>query len=450
MRKYLLVLGILFFISPLFAAYNRLGIPDSSEIRESMEETWLQAPLSVLRRYTPELRYGDSGGKFQIQFEEDETTFTISVAPEARINIAVQSDTDSYLEEHTIYPKDACGSWVMIKNKKTEKPMVIRYYFLKDSDVYIQFTPKGKVAFVDLVIFGNYAARGVPTGVPFDKFYTASFEDVIKFTENKIPWDYVLCDTDMYHSIKQMCAVIREHIPDIKSIPDAMYDENNKLVHISTGKEFEIMEDDGRLSLSSAGFVKWIGDGLIEPLTGGMLKRDPLLNSTVTVKDNGHQGVLSEQFNLYFSLDWIRNLASAIISVYTGVTHFSNMSGVDVTINPFASTYTENGIENIVTFLENTGYSVTVLKSLLYVLASTEPGTFYLGAIRETDKTVSPEIKVFNECVAFFPYFEDDGGFACGVFMNGREISLKDFCFYHKDDFVYLTKVKASDNFFPF
>lgn len=451
MKKNVLIFGILLFISPLFAAYNKLGIPDSSEIRESIEETWLTAPLSVLRTYTPEIRYGDTGEPFQISLEEQDSTFLISVAPEATMKLSVYSDTNIYAEEHTVYPKDACGSWVVIKDKKTEKPLLIRYYFLKDSDVYIQFSPKGKVAFVDLIIFGNYAARGVPTGVPFDIFYTASFDDVMKYTKNKIPWDYVLYDTSMYHSVKQMCAVIRERIPHINFVPDAMYDENNKLVHISTGKEFDESEiDDEKLSLSSAGFVKWIGDGLIEPLTGGMLKREPLLQETVTVRETGRQGVLSQQYSLFFGLDWIRNLASAIISVYTGITYMSNQSGVDVTINPFASAYTEKGISNIVTFIENTGYSVPVLKSLLYVLAATEPGTFYLGAIRSTDRSVSPEIKTFNDCVAFFPYFKDDGGFTCAVFMNGREISLEDFCLLYNEDFVYLTKVKASEKFFPY
>ena len=204
-----------------------------------------------------------------------------------------------------------------------------------------------------------------------------------------------------------------------------------------------------KLSLSSAGFVKWIADGLVEPIAGGRLKREPLLRETVQVKENGHQGVLSQKYNLFFSLDWIRNLASAVMSVYSGKTYLFNQSGVDVTINPFASTITDFNVANIVTFIENTGYSVSVLRSMMYVLAATEPGTLYFGAIRGTDRTVSPEIKAFNECVAFFPYFQDDGGFYCEVFMNGREMTLEDFCLYYQDDFVYLTRVKSSEQFFP-
>ena len=90
-----------------------------------------------------------------------------------------------------------------------------------------------------------------------------------------------------------------------------------------------------------------------------------------------------------------------------------------------------------------------MLKSLLYVLSATEPNTFYFGAIRGTNKAVTPEVKAFNECVAFFPYFLSDGAFECAVFLNGKEISLEQFIMLYEDDFVYLTRVKADRQFYP-
>ncbi len=481
MKKNLVLFTTLVFLAiPLSASYNKLGIPDSSEIRSGLEEKWFTPTLSQLRQNAPEIKNNDNGDKFQIRLEENESTFNVFVAPHAEINVTVYSDTGYQVEKQDFYPGDACGSWVLIRDKKTGKPLRIRYYFLKNSEVFVQFTPSGKIALADLVMFGNYAARGVPTGMPFEKFYSASFDDVMKITETKLPWAYVLPDTELYHSIKQMIAVIREKLPYIQNLPDAMYNENNELVHISNGKKFEdnseaLKKSNGlekksaqnpnnsenpenletsyksekKLSLSSAGFVKWIADGLVEPMAGGMLKREPLIKETVQVKENGRQGVLSQRYNLFFSLDWIRNLASALISVYSGKTYLFNQSGVDVTINPFASSITEKGVSNVVTFIENSGYTVSVLPSLLYVLAATEPGTFYFGAIRGTDRSVSPEIKAFNECLAFFPYFQDDGGFACSVFMNGRELTLEDFCRLYSDDFVYLTRAKSSEQFYP-
>jgi len=453
LKKLLCLLTALCIALPVFADYNRLGIPDSSEIRKGLEEMWFTAPLSQVRTNMPEIRANKNGHKFQIRLEENDSTFNVFVSPRAIIKVNIYSDKGMYTEEQELYPGDAEGSWVLIRDKRTGKPLRIRYYFVKNSEVFIQFTPQGKTALADLVIFGYYAARGVPTGMPFEKFYTASFEDVMTITETKLPWNYVLVDPEQYNGIKQMIGVIREKLPAMSLVPDAMYDENADLVHISNGKKFEKAEmsgvPEGNLLLSSAGFVKWIADGLVEPMSGGYLKREPLIKETVEVKENGRQGVLSQKYDLFFSLNWVRNLASAVVSVYSGKTYLFNQSGVDVTINPFASSITDKGVANTVTFVENSGHTVAVLNSLLYVLAATEPGTLYIGAIRGTDRTVSPEIMAFNECVAFFPYFTEDGIFACNVFMNGREMSLENFCYYYADDFVYLTRVKSSERFFP-
>ena len=453
MKKLLCLITALCLTLPFFAAYNRLGIPDSSEIRKGLEERWFTAPLSEIRMNQPEIRANDNGEKFQIRLEENDSTFNVFVSPRALVKVNVFSDKGMYTEEQELYPGDAAGSWVLIRDKRSGKALRIRYYFLKNSEVFIQFTPQGKTALADLVIYGNYAARGVPTGMSFEKFYSASFDDVMNITETKLPWNYVLIDTDMYQSMKQMCAVIRERLPSITLVQDAMYDEKNELVHISTGKKFENIEksdkSEEKLLLSSAGFVKWIADGLVEPVSGGILMREPLIKETVSVKDNGRQGVLSQKYDLFFALNWVRNLASAVVSVYSGKTYLFNQSGVDVTVNPFASSITEKGVANTVTFVENSGYTVRVLNSLLYVLAATEPGTLYFGAIRGADRTVSPEIMAFNECVAFFPYFQDDGAFACAVFMNGREMSLENFLYYYDEDFVYLTRVKSSERFYP-
>jgi len=451
----------LFFISicfslPAFCAYNRLNIPDSAEIRNNSKiiEKWFEAPLENVRFNVPETAYNDIGEEFQIRLEEDEYSFNVFVSPKAKINITVYSDKGSYVEEKEIYPGDYAGSFVLVRDKKSGAPIRARYYFLKNSDVFVQFTPYGKTALADLVIFGNYAAQGVSTGLPFSYFYTCSFDDVIRTTQSKLPWNYVLVEKDAYHSIQQMIYVIDEILPEIQYVPDAMYDEEGELVHISNGKAFSFDEKvqfkgDKKLFLSSAGFVKWICDGLVEPIAGSQLRREPLVKETVTVKDVGYMGILSQKYSLYFSLDWIRNLASAVISVYANKTYLFNQSGVDVTVNPFASSIKDSGIVNNVTFIENTGYKSEVLKSLLYVLAATEPGTFYLGAIRETDRSVSPEVSVFNENAVFFPYFMDDGAFNCVVFMNGRKFTLEEFYRLHHSDFVYLTKVKSNEQFFP-
>ena len=441
---------LLLFALPLFADYNSWGIPDSSEIRRGLREQWFEASLDQVRMNLPEIYDNAAGQKFQVRLEETDSDYRIFVSPCATINVKVYSSKGVTYEQQEIYPGEAPGSWVLIRDKKTDAPIRIRWYFSVDSDIYIQFTPYGKTAVADLLIYGNYASKGASTGMPFTALYDLSFADVMKMTSISLPWKYVTVDSDKFGSVLQMAGMIQKNLGRILYVPNAVYDEEGKLVQVNNGKAFDTSDlDSDKLYLSSPGFVKWIADGLVEPIAGSKLKREPLTVETVSVKDNGYQGVLSQKYNLFFSLDWIRNLAAALVSVNTGRVYMYNESGADVTINPFAATITKAGTLNTVTFIEDTGYNISVLKSLLYVLAATESGNFYFGAIRETDKTVTPEIKVFNDNVVFFPYFSSNGSFGCFVFMNGRQISLDDFCMIYADSYVYLTRARASNNFYP-
>ena len=448
--KIFIGLFLLLLAAPVFADYNSWGIPDSSEIRKGLKERWFEASLEDVRMNLPEIYDNDAGQKFQVRLEESDSTYMIFVAPCATINVKVYSNKGMSYEQQEIYPGEAPGSWVLVRDKKTNKPIRIRWYFSVDSDIYVQFTPYGRTAVADLLIYGNYASKGASTGIPFDKLYEISFADVMKMTAISLPWKYVTVDGDKFGSVLQMAGMIQKNLGRVMFVQNAMYDEDGKLIQITNGKAFDTEnQDPTKLYLSSAGFVKWIADGLVEPIAGTKLKRAPLVKETVSVKENGYQGVLSQKYNLFFALDWIRNLAAAITSVNNGKVYMYNEAGTDVTINPFAATISGVGTVNTVTFIEDTGYNVSVLKSLLYVLAATESGNFYFGAIRETDKTITPEIKVFNDCVAFFPYFSSNGSFGCFVYMNGKQISLDDFCMIYPDAYIYLTRARASKDFYP-
>jgi hypothetical protein len=246
-----------------------------------------------------------------------------------------------------------------------------------------------------------------------------------------------------------MAQVIRKNLSRIVYAEDAMYDESGAPVYVSTGKSRKTDEKDAdKLSLSSAGFVKWIVDGLVEPLSGSYVKRKPLLVQTVDYMPTGFPGTMSGQYNLSFALDWTRNLAAAALSVRQGRTYLYKDSAVDVQIEPFAAELTDEDVRNTSGYIKDSGYASESLKALLYILAVTEPNYFYLGAVRQTDMK-SPEIKVFNESVAFIPYFDSTGRFNCAVFRNGAETDLEDFMAKYKNCFVNLVRIETSDSFFP-
>ncbi len=443
-------LVLFFFTATVSAEYNRRGIPDSSQIRRQLVETWFEAPLKSVRMNKPEIRTNAIGQKFQVRLEETEDYFSILVAPYARLSVDVYSDRGKTTEVQDVYPGDAPGGWILVRDKKTEKPIKIVYYFAADSDVFVQFSPHRTSSLGDFVIYNCYAAKGVLTGIPFARYYTSSFAEVSKWTERMLPWRYSEIYTDNYHASLQMVNVIRPLLDQISLVDDACYDEDFKPVYITTGKPRKIeKEDEGKISVSGAGFLKWISDGIVEPITGGHLKRDPLVQETLSYRATGFQGILSEDFSISFTLDWVRNLAAALVSVRSHRNYGFEDAGVDVTIEPFCAEFTSQGIQNLSGFVANTGYSAKYLRPLMYVLAATEPETFYFGAIRETDRTRTPEVKVFNNSAVFFPYFDSEGHFDVAVFKDGLELSFEDFLRRYSADSVFLARASCTERFFP-
>ena len=442
-------------VLPIFAEYNRLGVPDSTVIRRAIADRWFTAPLDDVREFRPEIRTNEVGERFQVRMEETSGTFVIIVAPEVQMNVDFYTGTG--VESRTVgeYPGDACGAWLLYRDSTTGKATHIRWYMTKDSDVYIQFTPDRNKTLGDYVIGGCYAARSVPVGCVFDQLYTASLADVLRITEHSLPWQYAEIHAGAYAPKLQMIGVIRKNLSRISFADDAAYDENGKPVRISDGKPRMVdssEQENGTLSLSSAGFVKWVVDGLVEPLSGSGTLMTPLVQPTMIYDPLSYAGMKEDEESISFMLDWTRNLAAARLSVQTRKTYRYENSGVDVSIEPFSGEMTENGIMQMAGYIRNSGYAIARLRPVLYVLGVTEPTYCYLAAIRRRYVSTggsAPELYKFDQVAVIFPYFDKNGRFTITVFENGTEVPYTTFVKKYKNSFVHLTRVLASEQFFP-
>lgn len=446
------ILIALFAISPFFAEYNSLGIPDSTEIRKLVADSWFYQDLDAIRMQNTQIHQNNEGEPFQVSLEEQENAFYVYVSPRKTMNIDVYDSTGVHTVREDTYPVNAFGSWVYARDKVSGNALYIRIYVSRNSDVYIQLKPYKNTTICDFVIFNSYAARAVPIGVPFERLLTYSVAEIYNLTKNSLPWQYSANVQKSYDATKVMVKKIRSNLNDIAYEDDAMYDEKGQSISITKGTPHVCDEaNKGKLVLSSCGFVKWVVDGLVEPLAGSYLKRGPLVEPTVEYKSTGFQGNLSENFNTNFSLDWTRNLAAAALSVRAKKTYLYKDTGVDVKTEPFTAVFTDKGVTNTVGYIKNTGYKVDNLKELLYVQAIDEPDYFYLAAIRQTDRR-SPEVKVFNDAAVIFAYFDTNGIFHIDVFMDGKDIKYSDFENYlldAKDCFIHLTRVRNSQTFYP-
>ena len=449
-----LLLFFTIWIFPLSAQNNKFRIPDSSVIRKIVAENWFEEPLNVVRNNHTEIRTNSIGQIFQVRMEETRDIFSIIVAPETKISVDLY--TEDGVEKRLVeeYPADAPGSWILMRDSTTGNPIRIRYYFAADSDVYIQFSPNGNKTLADFVIDGCFAARGVPVGVNFDFFYTASFASVISLTEKSLPWKYADIHSEQSHANLVMINVIKKNLDRIKFSKDACYNEYDKPVFVTDGKDRKVEKEDVQnkiITVDDLGFTKWIVDGLVKPITGSSTFVDPLRRPTTQLNPLGTAGIRATKESLFRSLDWTRNLAAAKMSLQSHRNYLYEESGVDVKIEPFSSEVGDKGITQVAGYIKNTGYEIKYLKPLLYVLGTTEPTYFYLAAIRRTVHPAdgSPEFQIFDSSAAIFPYFDKRGQFGCTIFENGKEYTLAQFLRKYPGCFVHLTRVLASDRFAP-
>ena len=446
-----------FAVLPISAENNKLRIPDSSVIRKAVAENWFIPPLETIRQNRTELRSNAIGQVFQVRLEETPEIYSIIVSPETEISVDLYTQDGVQKKTVNEYPPDAPGSWILMKDSLTGKPIRIRYYFAADSDVYVQFYPSGNKTLADYVIEGCFASRGVPVGVQFDYFYTASFASVLSLTEKTLPWNYADIHPEQYHGNLIMVSGIRKNLERIKPVKDGCYDEQGKPVYIGgklAGTPRDVDSEDVKnniLTMSHSGFLKWVVDGTIMPVSGTNTFVAPLLRPTTSVNPLGISGIKGQSESLFHSLDWTRNLASANVSVNSHRNYLYEQTGVDVKIEPFSAEVTDKGISSVAGYIKNSGYEIKYLKPILYVLGVTEPTYFYLAAVRRTYHPAdgSPEFKVFDSSAVIFPYFDKSGQFGCTVFENGQEMTLAQFTKKYPNCFIHLTRVLSSERFSP-
>ncbi len=430
------------FIGLTAGAQDIIDIPESSELRGRIIESWFEVPVPVLRTKEAEVIQSMDGSYFQVSVEDYGNQCAIVVAPGKVEKVEIYSNSGVEVTERKLYLSESPGSWILFKDAKTGEPVKIRYYFDVNTEVFLQFrrssTVPSEKSLADVMVFGEYAAKDVPVGIPLEYFYDMSIDDVLSLIKLVVPWATSSFYSSLYSDTLQMTGVIRENLPRFRLVDDVAYDEMGNLVSIKTGNSVNVPGgDENTLYVSSAGFVKWIVDGLVRRISGSGIILEPLVEQTEELKTGSVAETKSKEYDTTLALDWTRNLATAMVSIYSGRDYKYETSGVQLNSAPFNGAY-----------IENAGFKISMLKSIFYYLAVTEPGRFYLGAIRHIVND-GAEFVVYNKCAAFFPAFDRNGKFSVAAFIDGKEMKIEDFMKDYGSDFIQLVRIQSSEQFLP-
>ncbi len=465
-RLVTLSLATFFALGCVFAEYARITVPDTTEIRRTVLDSWILSPLSQING-RPSEDYTDSSGKlFQVRAEREGQCTVIVVSPSTLLKVTeIIGQTVVGVNERPAFSRNSCGAWLLYRNRASGAPEKMVFYFTESPEVYLQVRPEGRKTLVDLMVYGHYLCRGIPLTIPFENLYTTSFQSIMNQTRKSVPWEMVLPMLDQYTNIGKMAVTIRRRLPTMVYAPDAAYNYKGELYSITTSRPFneEVVDEElnywlknpvtetslePAVTVGASGFVKWIVDGLVIPINNGRgTKIIDLIVPTIERNGISKADVMGQKWNLTLNLDWNRHLAEKVYSLHTVRSDLSwEDCGVDVTDNFFVSSLSGDGrVVPATGYVKNVGYSTSCLKALMYVLAVTEPDTFFLGAVRHS----SGGVDVYDSNAVFMPYFRDDGKFDCVVFQNGEEMTLNQFINNNYNAYVHFERVKASSVYEP-
>jgi hypothetical protein len=183
-----------------------------------------------------------------------------------------------------------------------------------------------------------------------------------------------------------------------------------------------------------SGFAKWVVDGFYGPLAGALTDIALLKERDLGIRGNRWTGPLEETRDPYFGLDWSRHLAREL----------ARARGEPLAAVESADVRDAAGFA----YIDDVGYAVADLPTVLYRLAREAPGRAYLGSINRPAPG-DPSLRVHDHVVVLLPYVDARQVFRVAVFERSVETSLESLERRYPNDFVHLVRFEVHGDFEP-
>lgn len=292
--------------------------------------------------------------------------------------------------------------------------------------------------------------REVIVPLPFEEVLKSPFTRIRELTADVIDWSLFAPEPALYGDLRKMETAIRVRLPGLRYADDGAIDQDGRPVLIST-----LVDQVQPAGLNCSGFAKWLVDGIRYPLTGTYLSVASLTDRMLDWRGSSFTIRFEEALDPFFGLDWARALAREAWATFHPSGHDESPLANDVDAPPFALRVKDadpvNGGSAYEAFADNfddAGLDVRGLKAELFVLASREPGRFYLAQFNARDKA-APNLRRYFHIAALFPYFDEAGIFRITVFESAAETSLDRILADRDYEFVKLVRLPVSSRFEP-
>ena len=389
-------------------------LPDTSEARRAMLDEMVSSSFVTNQRKAVTQQNGDI------------------VIYQTRIQNNKQYYIFLPVSEGTDYDIASQGAYIVRRNSFDNSIEQVKIFLHNDENTYARITPHNQYLVMSVYVSGIPFYQSIPVPMSMEQLLISDFHRVQMNTDGIINWDLLSIDTGQpkYQHVRFIVEQIRQALPSLPDAEDGAMDANGNWVFIE-----ELVLQEGQAGLNCSGFAKWVIDGFYGPAMNTYTKIEALKRKHLSYRGNSWS-TLQEGRDPYFGLDWTRNLA---LHMYALQHNIEDIAGIepetsDVNTVPVAA------------YLEDVGFMVDELNSVLYWLAVHEPGTLYIGSVN-TDFGANPVLRQHVHVAVFFPYFDDRGKFHVVVMERNVETSITSLSQRYPDSFVHLVRVQPLETF---
>ncbi|QMU99280.1 hypothetical protein F0310_02515 [Borrelia sp. A-FGy1] len=306
----------------------------------------------------------------------------------------------------------------------------VKIFFIHRADTFIRIKASGINSSADFYLINTLIYKDIKLPFKIKDIATGSFLDIVKYVSNFI--DLKLFDPKYFKEYENVSHIVDNFRKFLKTfsiaeVPDGAMSELGEMVYIKTGALQGDVE-----GFNCSGFSKWVADSIYNTMTGKLLKIEDLKVRHIGVRGNSFTEQYEFSKDLFFALDWIRNIGYRLKYINTDLV-LDRVKEADV-----------NNI-SFLNYIENRGYEIDNLEFILYYLTLNEPGYIYFGSVNTTMNGLPG--KVFHKhVVVLFPFIDKDTIFRTSVMEVNNETSIKSLRDRYPNSYIHLVRVKALEN----
>jgi len=360
-----------------------------------------------------------------------------------RVQFRVESFANSFYllflnEKNRVFPIAGRGNYIIKRGLEKGQFKQIKIFYRNDPGSFIRIFPAGERSEMDVFLFGKSVYNKTILPLPLEAFLTLPFSRVIALSGSVLKWPLLLWrgERELDRRIEDIIALLRVRLPFLEDADDGVQDSEGRFVLIKNGVKQEEAVNGG---LNCSGFAKWITDGFYYPLTGRYLDIEKLKVKNLDFRGNRWSLPYEEERDPYFGLDWSRNLAVNLLIAQSGAEEQQGH------VDPESADLRQ---VDFFTYIEDVGYPVADLETMLFTAAFRNPGIIYLGSIN-SEYGKEPRLHQHFHIVVLLPYFTANGDFRIAVMERNTESSTASLIKRYPVDFIHLVRLNTWGVFQP-